>query len=84
MNQPQPTDSIRPPKPHHRQFLAEIPGGLGAYSDSAGAAVVRRLIAGAIERRDGVPCDPSELYMTVRGLLFTACWVVLSYVCCLV
>ncbi|KIZ01751.1 alanine transaminase [Monoraphidium neglectum] len=46
------------------QFLAEIPGGLGAYSDSAGAAVCRRQIAAAIERRDGVPCDMSELYLT--------------------
>jgi alanine transaminase len=48
--------------------LAEIPGGLGAYSDSAGAAVCRRQIAAAIERRDGVPCDMSELYLTVGGL----------------
>jgi hypothetical protein len=29
--------------------------------------VCRRQIAAAIERRDGVPCDPNELYMTVRG-----------------
>lgn len=67
-NQPPHTCS---PKTAHsktarRQFLAEIPGGLGAYSDSAGAAVVRRLIAGAIEKRDGVPCSPDEIYMTVR------------------
>jgi hypothetical protein len=46
--------------------LAEIPGGLGAYSESPGAAVCRRLIAGAIERRDGFPCSLNELYMTVR------------------
>ncbi|KAI8477320.1 MAG: alanine aminotransferase 2 [Monoraphidium minutum] len=47
-----------------KQFLAEIPGGLGAYSESAGAAVCRRQIAAAIERRDGTPSDMNEIYMT--------------------
>jgi aspartate/methionine/tyrosine aminotransferase len=50
-----------------REFLRGIPGGLGAYSDSAGAAVLRRHIAAALEKRDGVPADPDELYLTVRG-----------------
>ena len=49
-------------------FLEEIPGGIGAYSDSAGAPVLRRQIAGAIERRDGCPCNPDELYLTVSTL----------------
>lgn len=57
-----PADVIR----RAREFLEGIPGGLGAYSESPGAPVVRRLIAGAIERRDGVACDPDEIYMTVR------------------
>jgi alanine transaminase len=50
-----------------KEFLAEIPGGIGAYSDSAGALVLRKQIAAAIERRDGFPCDPEELYLTVSG-----------------
>jgi alanine transaminase len=49
-----------------REFLAGIPGGLGAYSDSAGALVLRRQIAAALERRDGFPANPDELYLTVR------------------
>lgn len=46
-------------------FLADIPGGVGAYSDSAGALVLRKQIAAAIERRDGYPCSPDDLYLTV-------------------
>eukprot|EP00879_Flechtneria_rotunda_P021046 GHRR01022172.1.p1 GENE.GHRR01022172.1~~GHRR01022172.1.p1 ORF type:complete len:249 (+),score=71.89 GHRR01022172.1:283-1029(+) len=45
-------------------FLSDIPGGVGAYSDSAGTLVLRRQIAAALERRDGWPADPEELYMT--------------------
>jgi hypothetical protein len=48
-----------------RVFLAEIPGGLGAYSDSAGALVLRKQIAAALEQRDGCPASPDELYLTV-------------------
>jgi alanine transaminase len=48
-----------------REFMDEIPGGVGAYSDSAGALVLRRQIAAAIARRDGgVPCDPDDLFLT--------------------
>lgn len=47
-----------------RVFLAEIPGGLGAYSDSAGALVLRKQIAAALEQRDGCPASPDELYLT--------------------
>jgi hypothetical protein len=50
-----------------RVFLAEIPGGLGAYSDSAGALVLRKQIAAALEQRDGCPASPDELYLTVSG-----------------
>lgn len=49
-----------------RVFLAEIPGGLGAYSDSAGALVLRKQIAAALEKRDGFPASSDELYLTVR------------------
>jgi len=47
-----------------RDLLAAIPGGLGAYSDSAGAAILRRMVAKAIEKRDGVPSNPDNIYMT--------------------
>jgi hypothetical protein len=50
-----------------RVFLSDIPGGVGAYSDSAGALVLRKQIAAAIERRDGHPASPDEIYLTVRG-----------------
>ena len=33
-------------------------------SDSAGAYVLRRLVADSIEKRDGYPCSPEDLYMT--------------------
>lgn len=52
-----------------RVFLSDIPGGLGAYSDSAGALVLRRQIAAALEKRDGFPASPDELYLTVSELL---------------
>ena len=45
-------------------LLDQIPGGVGAYSESAGAYVMRRLVADAIERRDGYPCNPEDIYMT--------------------
>jgi hypothetical protein len=61
-----PADAVK----RAREFLEGIPGGLGAYSDSAGAAVCRRQIAAAIAARDGTPCDPEDIYMTVRGFLF--------------
>lgn len=48
-----------------RVFLAKIPGGLGAYSDSAGALVLRKQIVAALEKRDGCPASPDELYLTV-------------------
>ncbi len=33
-------------------------------SDSAGALIIRELVSGAIQRRDGYPCDPEDIYMT--------------------
>lgn len=48
-----------------RALLADIPGGLGAYSESPGAMCIRRMVADAISRRDGgIPCDPEGIYMT--------------------
>lgn len=45
-----------------REYLAHIPGGVGAYSDSKGALFLRQQVAQGVERRDGFPCDPQ-----VRG-----------------
>ncbi|KAG2447826.1 hypothetical protein HYH02_007282 [Chlamydomonas schloesseri] len=42
----------------------QIPGGLGAYSESAGALIIRQLVADAIAKRDGYPADPENIYMT--------------------
>ncbi|KAF8060624.1 ALAAT2 [Scenedesmus sp. PABB004] len=47
-----------------RLYLSAIPGGVGAYSDSAGALVLRQQIAAALERRDGWPARPDEIYLT--------------------
>ncbi|GFR47025.1 hypothetical protein Agub_g8710 [Astrephomene gubernaculifera] len=45
-------------------LIKAIPGGLGAYSDSAGALIIRQLVAAAISARDGFPSDPENIYMT--------------------
>jgi aspartate/methionine/tyrosine aminotransferase len=47
-----------------REFLAAIPGGTGAYSDTKGALICRQQVAAGIERRDGFPCDPDDLFLT--------------------
>jgi len=47
-----------------KRAIAETPGGLGAYSHSQGLSWVRRDIANFIERRDGYPCDPEDLFIT--------------------
>ncbi|KAK9906640.1 hypothetical protein WJX75_005366 [Coccomyxa subellipsoidea] len=47
-----------------KKYLAAIPGGTGAYSDSRGAMVLRKDIAKGIEERDGYPCDPDNLFLT--------------------
>lgn len=40
-------------------------GSVGAYTDSAGLPIVRQDIADYISRRDeGVPCNPSDIYLT--------------------
>lgn len=45
-------------------YLDNIHYGLGAYSDSAGFRCVRENIAKFIEKRDGVPSDPNNIYLT--------------------
>lgn len=46
------------------KMLAAIPGGVGAYSESAGAQVLRQMVADSISIRDGHPCNPNDIYMT--------------------
>ena len=41
-----------------------IPGGTGAYSESKGALICREAVARFIGRRDGVACDPEDVFLT--------------------
>jgi alanine transaminase len=45
-------------------LLNQLPGGVGAYSDSQGAFILRKQIAEAIQRRDGYDCNVEDLFMT--------------------
>mmetsp|Transcript_5673 Transcript_5673/g.17294 ORF Transcript_5673/g.17294 Transcript_5673/m.17294 type:complete len:479 (-) Transcript_5673:522-1958(-) len=47
-----------------KHILAGIPGGVGAYSESAGAPILRKMVADAITRRDEVPCDWQNVFLT--------------------
>lgn len=47
-----------------RQYLDGIPGGVGAYSESKGAVVLRKQVAQGIEARDGHLCDIDNLWLT--------------------
>lgn len=47
-----------------KELLSEIPGGTGAYSESQGLLAVRKRIADFIERRDGVPSSPEQIFLT--------------------
>ena len=61
-----------------QKYLSSM-SGLGPYSDSRGAIVLREAVARGISRRDGYPANPNEIYMT--GTLFIclrlpmgSCW----------
>lgn len=45
-------------------YLKNIPGGTGAYGHSKGVEVVREQVAAFLERRDGYPADPEDIYLT--------------------
>ena len=47
-----------------RRYLAAVPPGLGAYSNSQGVEVVRQEVAAFIERRDGYPSDAGNIFLT--------------------
>ncbi|KAK9817869.1 hypothetical protein WJX72_003409 [[Myrmecia] bisecta] len=55
-----PADVIR----RAEEYLAEIPGGTGAYSDSRGADICRQHVALGIERRDGYPAEKDQIFLT--------------------
>eukprot|EP01119_Soliformovum_irregulare_P010165 TRINITY_DN2487_c0_g1_i1.p1 TRINITY_DN2487_c0_g1~~TRINITY_DN2487_c0_g1_i1.p1 ORF type:complete len:509 (+),score=102.86 TRINITY_DN2487_c0_g1_i1:182-1708(+) len=46
-----------------QRTLQQIPGGLGAYSHSQGIPMVRKTVASFIERRDGYPADPDDIFL---------------------
>mmetsp|Transcript_17847 Transcript_17847/g.62970 ORF Transcript_17847/g.62970 Transcript_17847/m.62970 type:complete len:495 (-) Transcript_17847:183-1667(-) len=57
-----PTDVIARAK----QYIAMLPGGVGAYSDSRGNAAIRSDVARYIKARDGphVKVDPGQIFLT--------------------
>ena len=46
-----------------QRYLSSM-GGVGAYTDSRGAPVLREEICKGIERRDGYPAHPNDIFMT--------------------
>ncbi|KAM3343103.1 glutamate-glyoxylate aminotransferase 1 [Capsicum galapagoense] len=58
-----PADAIAKAK----HYLALNSGGLGAYSDSRGIPGVSKEVADFIERRDGYPSDPENIFLTDGG-----------------
>ncbi|GBF98865.1 hypothetical protein Rsub_11469 [Raphidocelis subcapitata] len=46
------------------RLLGSFPGGVGAYSDSRGSAVVRGEVAGFVGARDGHAADPEAVFLT--------------------
>lgn len=47
-----------------RELMTYFQGGMGAYTDSRGAAGVRREVADFIAARDGYPSDPESIFLT--------------------
>lgn len=45
-------------------YTSGLKGGLGAYTESPGAITLRKCVAEAVERRDGFPCNPENLFLT--------------------
>jgi len=46
------------------ELRKNIPSGTGAYSHSQGVRFIRDNIAGYIEKRDGFPANPDDIYLT--------------------
>lgn len=47
-----------------KEYLDNIKGGTGAYSESKGATICREHVAKGISERDGYPCDINDLWLT--------------------
>ena len=47
-----------------REYLAAIPEGVGAYSESQGVAIVRQQVADFITARDGVAAVKEDIFLT--------------------
>lgn len=47
-----------------KKYIAGIPGGTGAYSESQGVEIVRKEVAAFIEERDGYKASPSNVFLT--------------------
>ncbi|GKT27766.1 Probable alanine aminotransferase, mitochondrial [Aduncisulcus paluster] len=47
-----------------KDFMASIPVGTGAYTNSKGFEFVRKHVAEYIEERDGFPANPENIYLT--------------------
>ena len=47
-----------------RKYLASIPGGMGAYSQSQGIDIARQECADFISERDGHPANPNDIFLT--------------------
>lgn len=45
-------------------LLKANPGGSGAYSVSQGIGIICKDVAEFISKRDGYPCDPSEIFLS--------------------
>jgi len=74
------TEGIYPEdvKARARKLLKEV-GSVGAYSQSQGASGIRKSVAEFIERRDGYPSNPDNVFLTggasagVNAVLNTMC-----------
>jgi len=48
-----------------KEYIAAIPGGIGAYSESQGFRIVRDQVAAFIEARDnGIPASADDIFLT--------------------
>lgn len=47
-----------------REYLREIPQGIGAYSESQGFPIVRQQVADFIAERDGIPANKEDIFLT--------------------
>lgn len=47
-----------------REYLASIPSGVGAYSESQGFGLVRQQVADFISARDGLPAVKENIFLT--------------------